>query len=160
MALVGDNEDRGKTVHIPRERGFLRLQLIAKDVEETLQVWKPAFVAIESYAYVKNISAFVRLVEVGTVIRVTLRQLDIAWVEVPPPVLKKWTTGKGNSKKDQMAVFVKQRWGFTSHSHDIIDAYALAQMAQLGWDDVLQITGVSVGWANSFFLKPMEHYSI
>lgn len=160
MALVGDGEDRGKTVHLPNERGFLRVQLIAKDVAQTLEVWKPAFVAIERYAYVRNISAFVTLVEVGTAIRLALRSLDLSWVEVPPTVLKKWTTGKGNASKDQMALAVRDRWGFTSHSHDIVDAFALAQMAQLGWDDVLTLHGVYIGWANSFFSRPSEHYSI
>jgi Holliday junction resolvasome RuvABC endonuclease subunit len=43
------------------------------------------------------------------------------------------TTGKGNATKDQMALSVKQRWAYASPSHDIVDAFALAQMAQLGW---------------------------
>lgn len=146
MALVGDDEDRGKTVHVPRERGFLRLQLIANDIGSTLKAWEPEFVAIEDYAYVRNVDAFVTLVEVGTVVRMTLHQLGIPWVDVPPTVLKKWTTGKGNAKKEDMATAVKARWQYASHSHDIVDAFALAQMAQLGWEDVLKIKGVSVGW--------------
>lgn len=146
MALVGDDEDRGKTIKIPKERGFLRLQLIANDVAKTLEVWNPAFVAIEDYAYVRNVGAFVTLVEVGTAIRMTLRALGVPWVEVPPTVLKKWTTGKGNATKEQMAQWVKERWGYESPSHDIVDAYALAQMAQQGWGQVLKTTGVRVGW--------------
>ena len=54
MALVGDDEDRGKTVQVPNERGYLRLQLIANDVAQTLQVWQPEFVAIEGYAYCRE----------------------------------------------------------------------------------------------------------
>jgi crossover junction endodeoxyribonuclease RuvC len=146
MALVGDGEDRGKTIHVPKIRGFLRLQLIANEISETLLIWEPQFVAIEDYAYVKNVDAFITLVEVGTVIRMTMREIGIPWVDVPPTVLKKWTTGKGNAKKEQMAVAVKQRWQFASHSHDIVDAIALAQMAQLGWETVLTTKGVTVGW--------------
>ena len=74
MALVGDDEDRGKTIESPNERGYLRLQLIANDVAQTLQVWQPEFVAIEGYAYCRNIGAFVTLVEVGTMIRGVLYQ--------------------------------------------------------------------------------------
>ena len=148
MALVGEDEDRGKTIAVPDERGFLRVQLIANDVAQTLQVWQPAFAAIEGYAYCKNISAFVTLVTIGTMIRSTLHQLHIPWVEVPPTVLKKWTTGKGNATKDDMAYHVMNRWDFKSPSHDIVDAFALAQMAQLGWNEVLTITGVTVGWTN------------
>ena len=146
MALVGDDEDRGKTVQVPNERGYLRLQLIANDVAQTLQVWQPEFVAIEGYAYCRNIGAFVKLVEVGTMVRGVLYSLSIPWVEVPPTVLKKWATGKGNATKDQMALSVKQRWAYQSHSHDIVDAFALAQMAQLGWAEILDIKGVVVGW--------------
>lgn len=148
MALVGDEEDRGKTVQVPDERGYLRLQVIAEDVARTLQIWKPELVAIEGYAYVRNIRSFATLVEVGTVIRGVLYSLNFPWVEVPPTVLKKWTTGKGNATKDQMAAAVKARWAYHSPSHDIVDAFALAQMAQLGWGAVQNITGVSVGWAS------------
>jgi crossover junction endodeoxyribonuclease RuvC len=149
LALVGEDEDRGKTVYLPKERGFLRLQLIANDVAQTLQMWCPQFAAVEGYAFVRNLRSFVTLVEVGTVIRMTLRQVEVPWVEVPPTVLKKWTTGRGNAKKDDMALAVKQRWGFSSHSHDIVDAFALAQMAQMGWDEVLQFKGISIGWTHS-----------
>lgn len=146
MALVGEGQDRGKTVEVPRERGYLRLQMIANDVAHTLHVWKPKFVAIERYAYVRNIGAFITLVEVGTMIRSVCYTLNLPWVEVPPTVLKKWTTGKGNAKKEQMAAAVTERWHYKSHSHDIVDAFALAQMAQLGWDEVLKVTGVEIGW--------------
>jgi crossover junction endodeoxyribonuclease RuvC len=148
LALVGEDEDRGKTIHIKKERGFLRLQLIANEVSETLHTWDPLFVAVEGYAYVRNVSSFVTLVEIGTAIRIALKQMDMSWVEVPPTVLKKWTTGRGNATKDEMALAVNQRWGFHSHSHDIVDAIALAQMAQLGWKEVQEIHGVTVGWTN------------
>lgn len=148
MAMVGDGEDRGKTVELPRERGFLRLQLIADDIAGTINVWEPEFVAIESYAFVRNIDAFVRLVEVGTAIRMALREQGFSWVDVPPTVLKKWTTGSGNAGKPEMALAVKTRWGFESPSYDIVDAYALAQMAQLGWQGILSVRGVKVGWDN------------
>ncbi len=148
MAVVGEGEDRGKTVKVPTLRGFQRVQLIADDVRYTLQAWNPEFVLIEGYAYVKNVGAFVKLVEVGTAIRMSLRQIGVPWLEVPPTVLKKWVTGKGNADKDLMAEAAWQRWQYRSHSHDIVDAYCLAQLAQLGWAEVLTMTGVSVGWEN------------
>lgn len=148
IALVGDWEDRGKTIHLSKERGYSRLHLIAEEVNRTLEVWVPEVAAIEHYAWVRNISSFITLVEVGVVIRSVLHRRRIPWVEVPPTVLKKWTTGKGNATKDQMAAAVKDRWAYHSASHDIVDAFALAQMAQLGWADTLTIPGVAVGWAS------------
>jgi crossover junction endodeoxyribonuclease RuvC len=149
IAVVGEGQDRGKTIQVPDIKGFLRLQLIADEVFKTIQIWRPEFVAIEGFAYVRNISSFVTLVQVGTVIRVALRQAGIPWVEVPPPVLKKWTCGTGNADKEMMAKAAKERWDFTSHSHDIIDAYCLAQLAQLGWGQILAMKGISVGWEKS-----------
>lgn len=148
LALVGEDEDRGKTLYLPDERGFQRLQLIADDVMRTLDIWRPELVAVEGYAYVRNIHAFITLVEIGTTIRSVLYRLNLPWIEVPPTVLKKWTTGKGNATKDQMAAAVKARWQYHSPSHDIVDAFALAQMAQLGLERVRHITGVTVGWAS------------
>lgn len=148
LALVGEGEDRGKTLYLPDERGFQRLQLIADDVLRTLDIWQPEIVAIEGYAYVRNIRSFATLVEVGTMVRHVLYRLHLPWVEVPPTVLKKWTTGKGNATKEQMAEAVWKRWTYHSPSHDIVDAFALAQMAQVGWELVQKINGVSVGWAS------------
>lgn len=142
MALVGEGEDRGKTIQIPKERGFLRLQLVAADVERTLVVWEPTVVVVENYAYCQNIRSFITLVELGTVIRSVLFRLRLPWYEVPPTTLKKWVTGKGNAPKDDMAKFVTKRWGFTSPSDDIVDAYALAQLGQLPSVEIMAIPGV------------------
>ncbi len=145
MALVEGAEGRGKTIHLPEQRAYLRLHLIARQVEDTLRVWQPELVAIEGYAYVQSVGTFVTLVEIGTVIRQVLYKRYLPWLEIPPTVLKKWTTGKGNATKDQMAVAVKARWGYASLSHDIVDAFALAQFAQQGVDEALKHTGVRLG---------------
>ena len=47
---------------------------------------------------------------------------------VPPTVLKKFVTGKGNSKKDEMRLGAYKRWAFEDKSDDVVDAYCLAQM--------------------------------
>ena len=143
--MVGDGEDRGKTVHLPRLRGFQRLHLIATEIEQVLLIWQPTFTVVEGYAYTRNIGSFVTVVEVGTVIRAVLHKLQLDWVTIPPTVLKKWVTGKGNASKDEMAVRVKEKWGYVSHSDDIVDAYALAQIGQLGEAAVLQLPGAVKG---------------
>jgi crossover junction endodeoxyribonuclease RuvC len=54
----------------------------------------------------------------------------VRWTDVPPPVLKKWITGKGNADKKKMAQAVCEKWQFVSKSDDVVDAYALARLAQ------------------------------
>ena len=137
-------EDRGKVIHFPKLKSWNRLQLIAHEVKRTLEIWKPQRVVIESYAY-GNRYTLVTLVEVGTVVREVLWGMSVPWYEVPPSVLKMFTTGKGSAKKQDMKVAVKARWGFESPSDDITDAFALARMGQLEEMKLLGIKGVARG---------------
>lgn len=158
MALVGEGEDRGKTVYLPKQRGFERLQLIANAVQQTLVVWQPELMVVEDYAFCKNVEAFIKLVECGTVIRSVLYELKIPWVDVKPTSLKKWTIEKRKPNKELgetwaskslMARAANERWGYSSHSADIVDAFCLAQMGQLGMESLKKIEGVRVGMCNS-----------
>jgi crossover junction endodeoxyribonuclease RuvC len=149
IARVGDNEDRGQIIQLPKQREFLRLQLIAQNVERILSNWQPDLVVIEDYSHCMNVKTFIIQVECGTVIREVLYRLQCQWIEVPPSTLKKWTTGKGNAKKDQMAEAVKNRWGYISPSDDINDAYALAQMGQLGVEEILKLKGCYLGYTKN-----------
>lgn len=135
----------GKVVNFPDSKGFERLQLIAQEVERTLRIWSPEFVLIEGYA-IGHKSSVVKVIECGTVVRKVVYDLKIPWMEVRPTSLKLWTTGSGAAKKPDMARKVEERWGYKSHSDDIIDAYALARMAQLSASTLLSIKGVSVGF--------------
>jgi crossover junction endodeoxyribonuclease RuvC len=127
LASSENEEDRGKAIELD-QTGFQRLQSIATEVERTIKVWEPDFAVIEGYAFCRNIDSFIRIVEVGTAIKQVLFNLKIPWVEVPPTTLKKWVTGKGHAKKEQMAESAKERWLFVSKNSDIIDAYGLAKM--------------------------------
>lgn len=115
-----------RLVNFPNSKGFGRLQLIAQGVGSLLEQYPPDKVYIEGYAF-GNHTSLVTLVEIGTIIRAELFNRKIQWEDVPPTALKKWTTQKGNATKALMAEVVKARWGFTSSSDDVIDAYALAR---------------------------------
>jgi Holliday junction resolvasome RuvABC endonuclease subunit len=145
MCKLVENDAMGKVVNFPNAKGFNRLQLIAQEVNRTLQVWKPDLILIEGYA-IGHLSSVVKVIESGTVVRKVVFDLKIPWMEVKPTSLKLWTTGSGAAKKPQMAEKVEARWGYKSHSDDIIDAYALARMAQLPPSELLAIKGVSVGF--------------
>ncbi len=119
-----------KLITFPKARGFERVQLIARGVKNAVEEWQPDIVVIEGYGY-GNVNTLVDLVEIGTGIRLGLKELGLTWWLVPPTSLKLWTTGKGNAKKPDMAAHVKARWGFESKSDDVIDGYALAQLGQL-----------------------------
>jgi Holliday junction resolvasome RuvABC endonuclease subunit len=144
MARVEGEDVRSKTIHFPKERGFIRLHMIAAEVDRTLDLWRPDVVAIEAYAFVRNVDSYTTLVECGTVIKQMVYRRKLTWAEVPPTVLKQWTTGSGRASKEEMAAAALAKWGFKSTSHDAVDAFALAKMAQLGAAGMGKLVGVQI----------------
>lgn len=143
MARTEGDDCVGKRVSFPEERGYRRLQLIAQEVTRVLEVWKPDVVIIEDYI-VGHPSSAVSVIEAGSNIRHVLYQLGFWWYVVYPSTLKKWTTGKGNAKKPDMAKAALLRWGVRSPSDDIIDAICLAKLGQaLQADPFLVVNGVN-----------------
>ncbi len=108
-----------------KHKGMERLSDIGQKIDDCLTDWKPKAVYIEGYSFMSK-HQIVTMAEVGTVIRYFLWQRSFGYREVPPPTLKKFVTGKGNTKKDVMLLQVYKNWGFTTHNDNIADAYSLA----------------------------------
>lgn len=70
--------------------------------------------------------------ELGGVIRVLLYELlgPGRVYLVPPSTLKKFVTGKGNSKKNEILKAVFQKWGEDFSDDNLADAYGLLRFAQ------------------------------
>lgn len=88
-----------------------------------------AGVCIEGYGYA-NAHTLATLVEVGTGVRLGLHVNNITPIVVAPNTLKKFATGKGNAKKDQIMLAVYKRWGYDSKTNNIADAFVLAKIAE------------------------------
>ena len=50
-------------------------------------------------------------------------------LQVPPMTLKKYATGKGTAKKQEMLLQIFKRWGVEFNDDNAADAYALARLA-------------------------------
>jgi Holliday junction resolvasome RuvABC endonuclease subunit len=50
-------------------------------------------------------------------------------LQIPPMTLKKYATGKGTSKKQEMLLQIYKRWGIEFNDDNAADAYALARLA-------------------------------
>ena len=83
-------------------------------------------VVIEGYSYMST-GQTLYLAELGGIVKHELYKREKTVVEVPPSTLKKFVTGKGNAKKDQMMLAIYKRWGTEFDNNDAADAYALAQ---------------------------------
>jgi crossover junction endodeoxyribonuclease RuvC len=132
LALLDGDDHRVTLLEAPGMDGSQRLQLIAANFERWLNVWEPDIAYIEMYALglQKSATTIITIIEIGTLLRMKLMERQIPWRTIKPSTCKKWTTGRGDAKKPDMAKAVKERWGFVSVSDDIVDAYALARMGQ------------------------------
>lgn len=109
--------------------GPARLLEIKKDIFELLLLYKPKMVAIEGYAYAAANKAH-QIGELGGVLRCLLYEKADDWREYPPTVVKKYCTGKGNGKKEDMKLWTYKKWGVEFKTNDEVDAYVLAKLAE------------------------------
>lgn len=64
--------------------------------------------------------------------RIFLMQHNLQYKIITPTVLKKFVTGKGNSKKELILLNVYKKWGVEFDDNNLADAYSLARMALEG----------------------------
>ncbi len=85
---------------------------------------------IEGYSFMSRSRSVVDLAEIGGIIRMDLHDHGLHFTEIPPTVLKKFITGKGNVKKDLILKEIYRRWGMDLDSHNLADAYALVKLGE------------------------------
>ena len=66
--------------------------------------------------------------EFGGILRWHLVDLDEDLIEVQPTTLKKFVTGKGGAKKEQMMLKCQTTWGYEAQGNDDADAYGLFRL--------------------------------
>lgn len=111
--------------------GLDRAAAIVGRIMEIKAKWQPDLGVMEGYGFA-NAHTLATLVEIGTVIRYFMWQEDFPLHLVAPNSLKKFATGKGTSKKNEVMLAVYKRWGFTASTDNIADAVVLAQMGFAG----------------------------
>lgn len=103
------------------------------DIEQDVLSWAQGvnLIAIEGYAFGAGASREA-LGELGGVLKCALWRAGLRAIVVPPAVAKKFATGRGNAKKDEMRLAVYKKWGLDEQdlrTADEVDAYVLAQIA-------------------------------
>lgn len=73
---------------------------------------------------------------IGWLIRAELVRSCYKWQEVSPGGLKKFASGKGTTKKENLIMPIYKKWGYESDSDNIRDAYILAQIARAIHEDI------------------------
>ena len=86
-------------------------------------------VHIEGPSFSSNGAFVLQMGALHYYLRMFLRLNNIKYNVVAPNTLKKYITGKGNTKKNLILMKVYKRWGIEFDCDDLADAYGLAQMA-------------------------------
>lgn len=120
-------------ITFPKLSGMARVVAIEEILLAVLKRNCPNVVYIEGYSFGSTGKAVFQMGELGGVLRRMLYKMEgsgIVWTEIPPSTLKKFCTGKGNSKKEDMKLHAYKKWGVEFKTNDETDAYALAKMAE------------------------------
>ncbi|MBW3114204.1 hypothetical protein KYJ26_20260 [Bacillus sp. MCCB 382] len=96
-------------------------------------------IAIEGFSYGSKGRGVSTQYGIGWMIRAELYKRGYEYIEVSPSAVKKFATGKGNEKKDNMTVPIYKHWGFEHPSDNVRDAFVLAQIVK-GMKGVSKLT--------------------
>lgn len=107
-------------------------------------------ICLEGYSFGSRGAAVFSLAEFGGILRKALADTFTEYFEVPPTVLKKFVTGKGNANKAVMLEKTYRKFGVGSEllaDDNQVDAFGLAQFAK----------GIAEGTLPKEFLKKYTH---
>lgn len=90
--------------------------------------------------------AALKLGELAGAVKLELLKKDHYPLQVPPMTLKKFASGKGNAKKQEMLLQMYKRWGVEFSDDNAADSYALARIAR----------GVGINAMETQILKQLE----
>ena len=115
------------TAILTKMTGFERCSALAGRMLDILKEFEPDRVVIEGYGLnFKHPSSVIPLIEVGTILRYFLKQLEQDYLEPSPGELKKAVLGKGTGQKAAMMLQVFKRWHYEAKDDHRADAYGLA----------------------------------
>jgi Holliday junction resolvasome RuvABC endonuclease subunit len=120
-----------QSISFPKLKGIQRSRAI---VTEVMQVTSSMMVpddkiVLEGYSLnMKNAASVIPLVEIGALLRFMLQLDGLGWYDPRAGELKEFVTGKGNSPKSVIMMWVLKRWGHTSIDDNTADAYGCAMM--------------------------------
>jgi crossover junction endodeoxyribonuclease RuvC len=86
-------------------------------------------VYLEGAAYQSTGQAILQMGALHFLTRLFLFKKHVNYKVIAPGTLKKFVSGKGNSKKDLMLLNVYKKWGVEFQDHNLADAYGLARLA-------------------------------
>lgn len=114
------------------QRGSVRLFYIRNRLHEIVEKVRPSLVVFEGYAmgFGRSTGRLADLGELGGVLKLYAWERGLDVLVVPPSTLKLAVVGRGNAKKEEMAIAVRRSYGYDVAQDDEADAVGLAL---IGW---------------------------
>lgn len=107
---------------------------ISQEIASLLIELDDPIVFIEGYSFASRNSQAHAIGELGGVVRLTLWNLRIPYIEIPPTCRAKFATGKGNAGKNEVVSAVSARTGIVwsgSGADDMCDAWLLEECGRV-----------------------------
>lgn len=114
------------TVKHPRLRGAERLVALRDAILH--RIGRADLIVLEGYSYGSQGRAMFDLGELGGVLRVAFHEAGIPWAVVPPAVLKRYATGRGNAVKELVVTAAVRRLDVDPADNNQADAVWLRAM--------------------------------
>lgn len=121
--LIFQKEIRPKVTNDPERFIDITEQILSN-------IFEGDVICIEGFSYGSRGAGVSTQYGIGWLIRAELIRNGYTYIDVPPTSVKKFATGKGNTKKDEMVLPIYKKWGFEHSSDNVRDAYVLAQIAK------------------------------
>lgn len=112
-------------------KGVERLLELEEELHASLHLYRGDInvVYIEGYSFGSRVGQAFSIGELGGIFRRCLTKFPVSYKVIPPTVLKKFVTGKGNAKKELILKEVLKKWNVDLDDNNLADAYGLARMA-------------------------------
>ena len=101
------------------------LNLIYNGIKDIIKEYQPELMTCEDQFVGRNVKTFGVLKEVVGVIRMAAYDCNIPMILYSPTTVKKAVGGKGNSKKEEVAVLINAMFAIEETNLDITDACAI-----------------------------------
>jgi len=108
-----------------------RLIELSDELRDSLQTYrgKISGVCIEGYSFGSRLGQAFSIGELCGIFKICLTKFPVLYKIIAPTRLKKFVTGKGNSKKELLLKEVYKKWGIDFNDNNLADAYGLARIS-------------------------------
>jgi crossover junction endodeoxyribonuclease RuvC len=126
VTALGSNDSYYTEVYKSPYFGVERLLDLQQFLSDFLEKFPPIDIAMEGSVLQSH--AALKLGELAGAVKLEILKKGHYPLQVPPMTLKKFASGKGNAKKQEMLLQIYKKWGKEFSDDNAADSYALARL--------------------------------